>query len=296
MLRTRDKGFAYGAAISAAVLMGSLGIFVRNISADGMIIAFARLSLGFIFLLGYLGLNRNLRVAKVSFSPYLVASGLSMGLCVWSYIKAIAHTSLANAVFLLYLGPLLAAGFAYFLLREKIALPSILLMSLAFVGCLFVLQFDFSLSRANALGYIYGLLSAFCYALIIITNRKIPAQVSPLGRSFYQLLIAALSLSPFLAGHNIHLSFQDLPWLLAVGFFQGFLGLTLMIFAIRHLTAYEYGILSYLEPVTASLIGVVIYAEPMSLRQALGGSLIILSGLAQLWVAQPNQSQPIQHT
>ena len=40
----------------------------------------------------------------------------------------------------------------------------------------------------------------------------------------------------------------------------------------------------HLEPVTATLIGVVIYAEPMSLLQALGGSLIILSGLAQLWV------------
>ena len=165
MLRTRDKSFAYGAAISAAVLIASLGIFVRNISADTIIIAIARLSLGFLFLLGYLGLTRNLRAAKVTFSPYLVAGGLSLGLCVWSYIKAIAHTSLANAVFLLYLGPLLAVGFAYFLLREKIALPSILLISLAFVGCLFVVQFDFSFSPSDALGYVYGLLSAFLLRL-----------------------------------------------------------------------------------------------------------------------------------
>lgn len=296
MLKTRGKGFAYGAAISAAVLIASLGIFVRNISADALIIAVARLSLGFVFLFGYLGLTRNLRAAKVSFSPYLVASGLSLGLCVWFYIKAIAHTSLANAVFLLYLGPLLAVVIAYFLLREKIALPSLLLMSLAFVGCLFVVQFDFSFSREDALGYVYGLLSALCYALIIVTNRKIPAQVPPLGRSFYQLLIAALSLIPFLAGHKIHVSLQDLPWLLALGFFPGFLGLTLMIFAIRHLTAYEYGILSYLEPVTATAIGVTVYAEPMSLLQVLGGSIIILSGLVQLWVAKPDQSQPTQHT
>lgn len=296
MLKTRGKGFAYGAAISAAVLIASLGIFVRNISADALIIAVARLSLGFVFLFGYLGLTRNLRAAKVSFSPYLVASGLSLGLCVWFYIKAIAHTSLANAVFLLYLGPLLAVVIAYFLLREKIALPSLLLMSLAFVGCLFVVQFDFSFSREDALGYVYGLLSALCYALIIVTNRKIPAQVPPLGRSFYQLLIAALSLIPFLAGHKIHVSLQDLPWLLALGFFPGFLGLTLMIFAIRHLTAYEYGILSYLEPVTAAAIGVTVYAEPMSLLQVLGGSIIILSGLVQLWVAKPDQSQPTQHT
>jgi drug/metabolite transporter (DMT)-like permease len=251
MLKTRDKRLAYGAAISSAILMGSLGIFVRNISTDATMIAFARLSLGFMFLLGFLSLTRNLRVAKVSFSPYLLASGLSIGLCVWSYIKVIAYTSMANAVFLLYLGPLLAIGFAYYLLREKITLSSILLMCVAFVGFLFVVQFDFSFFSADALGYVYGLLSAFSYALIIVTNRKIPAHVSALGRSFYQLLIAALSLIPFLAWQRIQLPLLDMPWLLAVGFFQGVLGLTLMIFAIRHLTTYEYGILSYLEPVTA---------------------------------------------
>jgi len=196
MLRTRDKSFAYGAAILSAILMGSLGIFVRNMSADALIIAFARLSFGFLFLLGFLGLTRNLRAARVSFSPYLMASGLSIGLCVWSYIKAIAHTSLANAVFLLYLGPLLAVGLACFLLREKIVLSSILLMSLAFVGCLFVLQFDFSFSKADALGYVYGLLSALCYSLIIVTNRKIPAQVPPLGRSFLPIVDCSIVAQP----------------------------------------------------------------------------------------------------
>jgi hypothetical protein len=50
MLRTRDKGFAYGAAI----LMGLMGIIVRNMSADVTIIASVRLSLGFVFLLGYM--------------------------------------------------------------------------------------------------------------------------------------------------------------------------------------------------------------------------------------------------
>jgi hypothetical protein len=50
MLRTRDKGFAYGAAI----LMSLMGIIVRNMSADVTIIASVRLSLGFVFLLGYM--------------------------------------------------------------------------------------------------------------------------------------------------------------------------------------------------------------------------------------------------
>jgi hypothetical protein len=50
MLRTRDKGFAYGTPF----LMSLMGIIVRNMSADVTIIASVRLSLGFVFLLGYL--------------------------------------------------------------------------------------------------------------------------------------------------------------------------------------------------------------------------------------------------
>ena len=38
-----DKRFAYGAAIFAAVLMGSMGVAVRNIAANATLIAFARL-------------------------------------------------------------------------------------------------------------------------------------------------------------------------------------------------------------------------------------------------------------
>jgi hypothetical protein len=54
MLRTREKGFAYGAVIFAAILMGLMGIIVRNMSADVTIIASVRLSLRFVFLFGYM--------------------------------------------------------------------------------------------------------------------------------------------------------------------------------------------------------------------------------------------------
>jgi len=41
MLRAHDKSFTYGAAIPATVLIASLGIFVRNILTDALIIAVA---------------------------------------------------------------------------------------------------------------------------------------------------------------------------------------------------------------------------------------------------------------
>ena len=92
-----------------------------------------------------------------------------------------------------------------------------------------------------------------------------------------------------MAGKPIEAFWHDLRWLIAAGFFQGFMALTLVIFAIRHLTAYEYGLLSYLEPVTATLVGVTIYAEPLTPLQALGGILIVLSGIAQILMWQTDR-------
>ncbi len=284
-----SRRLAYCAAIAAVVVMGSLGVFVRNISADATITAFARFAFGLAFLCGFLAATRNFNAVRGPISSSLVASGMSIGLSVWSYIAAIAHTSLANAAFLLYLGPLLAIGFAYLLLKETLGSRSVVLIGVAFVGCLLVLRFDASFSKADILGSLYGLLSAIGYALFIVSNRRISPTVSPLGRAFYELLIATLALAPFLvlAGQVTEPLLQDLPWLIAVGFLQGFLALTLMIFATRHLTTYEYGLLSYFEPVTAALIGVVVYAEPLTPLQALGGSLIVLSGIAQMQAASP---------
>jgi drug/metabolite transporter (DMT)-like permease len=166
------KKIAYGAAIVGVVVMGSLGIFVRNISADPAIIAFTRLSLGFMFLLWFLASTRNFRALKISISLPLLASGVSIGLCIWSYIETITHSSLANAAFLLYLGPLLAVAFAYLLLKEKIAPGSALLIGLSFLGCVLIFRFDLSFSNTEVLGITYGLLSASSYALFIVLTTE----------------------------------------------------------------------------------------------------------------------------
>lgn len=286
MPTSSDKRFAYGAAICAAVLMGSIGIFVRNTGASAALIAFARMGLGFVFLAGFMAFTGKLGAARIKVSPWLLAGGLSIGLSVWSYILAMGHTSLTNAVFLLYLGPPMAVGLARLLLREKLAPRGAALLGLAFLGCLLVIQFDFSFSSKDSLGYFYGLLAALGYALVIVFNRKLPAGIPPLGRAFYQLLAAALALLPFMDWHDFDMQIRDLPWLAGVGFFQGFLGLGLMIFAIGRLTAQEYGILSYLEPVIATLVGVILFAEPMTSLQVVGGILIILSGAGQIWAAR----------
>ena len=54
ILKNSRQGIYLWRGHFAAILMGLMGIIVRNMSADVTIIASVRLSLGFVFLLGYL--------------------------------------------------------------------------------------------------------------------------------------------------------------------------------------------------------------------------------------------------
>jgi drug/metabolite transporter (DMT)-like permease len=277
---------AYAADLAAAVIIGSMGIFVRAIPVDERIIAGARFGVGFLLMALWLALTGRWSSLRIPFSWSLPASGIAIALCGLFYMKAINLLSLTTAVFLLYLGPVLATVLAFFILKERLTLLNGLLVATAFLGYLCILEFNISLQMDNQAGYVYGLLSALFYALFIVMNRTIPRQTPLLVRAFYQLLAATVILMLASASASWQLTYQDVLGLIFVGFLYGFLAVTLMIYATRYLLAYEYGTLAYVEPLVATLIGVLLYAESLSGLQIIGCALIFASGITQVYLSR----------
>jgi drug/metabolite transporter (DMT)-like permease len=226
-MNTQYLGFV--SAIISAIITGCFGILVRNVSAEGNIIAFSRFGLGFLCLAVYLLLSGRWQTLRVRISAALLLSGVFLGLGVLFYGKAIKIMTLANAVFLLYLAPLIASMLGYFFLKEKISGFKAILIIFAFAGSLFLLEFDFSSGKAVSSGQLFGLAAALCYAFCIIANRKISPEISGFSRAFYQLLFGTLVLLFFTGKIDLQSLYHDGYWLLAIGFFQGFIALTLMI-------------------------------------------------------------------
>ncbi len=288
---TKRKPLGYLHASLAASLMGSLGIFVRHIAASEQLIALARFALGLLFLTAYLGLGRGLtRLVRLRPTLSLVASGPALALCILFYTGSIRSTSLANAAFLLYLGPLLATALAALLNGRWPSLGQLGLLGLAFLGLLLLLELELSLSRAG--DYLEGALSAAFYALFIVTNRRIDPGIPPVFRAFHQLLFGTLTLLPVLVTTEVGFSRSDGCWLIAVGLLHGFLAITLMASALECLEAHEYGVISYLEPLVATLLGLLLFSEELSPRQAIGGALILLAGLARVLLSPSPTSPP----
>lgn len=280
LMNARFLGFA--SAIVSVLIMGSFGVLVRYVSVNGSIIAFARFGLGFLFLAMFILLTGKGNVGRTKPSLALVFSGVFLAICVVCYSQAIKLIPLTEAVLLLYQAPLIATVLGYFFLNEKPGFLNAVLLILAFAGFLCLFDFRFSGEFSNMTGQLLAIVAAFSYAFFMIANRKISTEISSLDRAFFQLLCGALVLLPLAVTVDPESIYKDRYGLLAIGFFQGFVALSLMIVALRHLKAYEYATISYLEPIVASVAGFLIFHESLSWLQGLGGFLVLISGLLQI--------------
>ena len=291
MKKTKVIGFI--AEGIAGMLMASLGLFVRNISVDIQFIAFARLGIGLLLLFIQVIISKQLhQIKQTKISTPLVLSGVFLALAILSYIKAIKSTTLINAVFLLYLAPIIAVVVAAIWLKEKLQLENFLLVVLAFGGFLLILEFQLSWQWRDYSGYVWGISAAISYSLFIILNRKIDPKISTSIRSLHQLFWGMITLLPFMLWTRIEwIEPPDLYWLIGVGFLHGYLSLTLMITAIQLLEVHEYSTISYLEPMVATLLGVFIYSETVSSWQAVGCLMILMAGIKQVFLARKTRDR-----
>jgi len=282
MLNSKVKGYA--SAVFATLFMASLGIFVKNIESDPTVITFFRLLLSALFMMTLSLLSGRISELTVLPSKSVILSGMFLTSSIVFYIIAIQKTSMSIAVFLLYLGPVFASLVAFLFLKESLTGIDLLSLFMSILGILFMLKFNFHFIGLDAVGVLCGIISGFSYGMNIFSNRIIKPNVSLNSRSFYQFLIGSILIFPFaLRDCNISIVLNDIFWLISMAFICGFLGITLMFNAIKRLPAVEYGVLSYLEMFFATLFGVLLFRENMDIFKIMGGFLILLSGLLQVF-------------
>jgi drug/metabolite transporter (DMT)-like permease len=268
-------------AFTSAFLMGTLGLFVRNVSSNAQIITFSRLFLGFLFLTLLLLITGRFKEIRMKLSMPIVLSGIFTSISILFYIESIKYTTLATAVILLYLGPIIGTVLAYFFLKERVKPLNVVLIIIAFSGTAFLLEFNFSFDLSK-FGYIFGIASAITYSFYFIANRKIDKDIPLIGRSFYQFFFGTIAILPFLFFGKTGFIMHDIPYLISIGFIHGFLALTLLTLALKNLEVVKCGTILYVEPITATIFGWLLFSEKISILQLIGGIMILGSGLMQI--------------
>ena len=286
-MEARKSKSAYAAVILCAATMGTLGLLVRESSVHSSVLNFVRYTIAFLCLAaGILALRawKGKEGYSLQFSPSSFCSGACISLCAFSYFMAIQSISLGVAAFTLNLGPIFAVVGEAIVSRKAPRPYQLLILAIAVLGL--VLMSAESFGHAGNIvqpGLLWALLAAAFYGGFLLINRMIPAAVKLPARLFGQSCAssAAGGLSVLGLGAPMAAAAQEPLRMFIIGTVYGLMIYLLSVYAISRLRAVEFGVLSYIEPLLALVLGMWVYHESSSTMQLLGIALILVASVMQ---------------
>ncbi|QQX82552.1 DMT family transporter [Shewanella sp. KX20019] len=276
-------------AMLSAILMATIGIFARYTQLPAEHITFYRLVIGASCMLAFMIFTGKSDQINHRPTKRTIINGVMLSSFMVFYVQAINYISMANAVMLLYLAPIMTAIFAHIVYSEKLTKVNCGFIVLALLGFLLMLPTDSdTLSQHQGMGYLYAIMAMLSYSGFMLINRK-PSQSTPYQSTLVQLTVGATCLLPFVVITPIMPSAAQMGWLIAIGVLPGFVAILFAVKALRVLPAVSFGTLAYLEPVAVVIFAWLLFAEQLSAIQLSGALLIIISGIAQGFVIRARQ-------
>ena len=274
--------------ILAGCFWGTMGIFVRKLSAFGFSsiqIVSVRVTLAALaFCVVLLIKDRSgFRIAARDIPLFLglgVGSVLLFAVC---YFTAITMMPLSVAAILLYTSPIWIMLMSVLFFREKLERKKIIALVLAFIGC--VLVSGISCEGITLPGLLIGLCSGIGYGLYSILGTVALRKYSPYTVTTYAFLFAAAGSWLICRPAEMVSIFAGAAKLLPL---LAFCGLTALVTAVVPFLAYTLGldtveasragILATIEPMVATLIGILVFSEKLTVLSGIG-ILLILSAV-----------------
>lgn len=263
------------------IIFGTLGLFTRNIAVTSGELALYRAILASLLIVGYLlvtGQRIDFKAIKKELLP-LLFSGMAMGINWILLFEAYKHTTISAATLSYYFAPVIVTVVCPFLFRERITKKQLLCFVMSTAGLVLIIGFEGMNGGSNhILGIFLGLGAAVFYAMVISFNKFIK-NVEGIHRTLLQFFAAILILLPYVAyTGGMHLEVLDTKgWicLLVVGLIHTGITYCMYFSALKELKGQEVAILSYLDPLVAVVVSVLILGEEMTFMQLLGGILIL---------------------
>nr|WP_295970325.1 DMT family transporter [uncultured Bacillus sp.] len=267
--------------ITAMLIFGSIGVFVKHIDLSSSEIALLRGVIGSVFLLSVSLLKKKFSFKGVKGNlVLLLLSGAAIGFN-WIFLfEAYRYTTISNATISYYFAPILVMALAPFILREKLTLVKAGSIIVAMIG-LFLTANNGDGSNGmyhHTVGIVYGLLAATLYASVILMNKFIK-NMSDYEITVIQLMMASIVLVPYVYVKDSFsfsgLDGQSIVLILILGMIHTGLAYYLYFGSIKELKGQTIAILSYIDPIFAVMIAAVLLGESMTVQQMVGGILIL---------------------
>lgn len=267
--------------VVSMTIFGTIGLFVRNIPLPSSEIALYRAVLAAILIGAFLLVTKQkIPFAKIKKEiPLLVLSGVAMGFNWILLFEAYKYTTVSVATLSYYFAPVIVTVACPILFKEKMGAKQIICFVMSTLGIVLITGIgDLSQGSSHIKGILFGLGAATLYATVILLN-KFTKTVDGIHRTFMQFISAIAVLVPYVLftdGVNIGtLNGRGWAFLLVIGLVHTGITYCLYFSSLKEMSGQKVAILSYIDPLVAVLISVVVLKEPLTPLQAVGGLMIL---------------------
>lgn len=271
----------------AGTLWGTMGIYVRRYNEEGLqaldIVAIRVVFTFIILLMGLICIKPKLLSIRLKDIWCFLGTGLcSILFFNYCYFKTISMTSMSVAAILLYTAPSIVMLFSYFLFKEQITRIKIVALILAFVGCIFVTGIIGNESDLSGAGILTGLGAGLGYALYSIFSRyALERGYHSLTILLYTFLFASMGVLLMVdrqaIGRVVLKDGESLVFALAFATATTILPYLTYTIGLKYVETGKASILASVEPVVATVLGILLYGEVISLSGIMGIFMVILS-------------------
>jgi drug/metabolite transporter (DMT)-like permease len=290
-VRTRRLALTEG--IIAGVLFGTTAIFIRFLQAlDAFSIAFWRLVVACLVLVVAQFVLRKLfsfKLIRRNFKELLVLSFL-LGVHFILFISAVKDTTILNAALLVNTAPIFSTFISSFVYKLKPSRLAVVGLMLSFIGVCVIAYAETTMANTNVSlngfspslkGDLEALLAALVEAFYLNYGRKIRNQMDILSIMFTMYLLTATIVGVLaISTANITLKLptdtENIFMLVGLGVLSTAIAHTLYFSSLSNLKSFETATMALIEPIGATLLGIILFQEIPAHLFIFGATLVLL--------------------
>ena len=196
------------------------------------------------------------------------------------YLTGVSITTAVNAGILVTTIPIFTLIVALLLRKEELNFIKIVGVLVAFSGVAFLIDFGRFQLNENLLGDLFIIANSCFYAVYLVISKKMLRIYNSFTVITYVFISSAFLVAPFTLGSLSTINYSAIPLegylsLLMVLVGGTFIPYLVVTFALQNTQSTSVAIYSYLQPIIATLLSVLIVGEPLTLKLVISAAIII---------------------
>ena len=272
----------YSILIIGVVIVSSGSILVRwTGDVPFAVISFYRVFISFCLLLCYQIINPKIKISSLRrWHWHYILAGFFLAAHFITWIASLQLTTIANSIFLESMHPLFGMIVSIIFLKEYPHRRTIPIFAIALLGMFIIVSTDFGHPEAKILGDSLAVISALCFAFYIMIARKHKNEQNFIRYLTYIYGNATIFCVVYIFFNgDLIWGYSTQSWLLLLLLAIGpqLLGHSSLNWVSRQMEIFKVNLVLLLEPVLATLSGIIFIAEYPPSNFYFGAGLILIS-------------------